>query len=213
MQITHFLSKHKINIISALVVIAVIIYGCFVFNLFTRGIWALPFDRHPIAVVKTTHQDTGEEKYYTIHANGDHTEIRGPEISELASRGSNEVFFFDHKFSAVKIVSLNYTYEEPSPIRHFHYYDADGNQYDEFPAVSDPTLLAIEKDFLDQLYDLHKLNSRIFRDGDNFYVSALCDCGFGSSARILYRYNPSNHKLDRIGQLKTEEVTDWMYNL
>lgn len=211
MKITHFLSKHYINIVSALIVISVIVFSCFAFNLFTRGVWALPFDQHPVAIVKTTNQDTDEEKYYTIYANGSHAEIHGPQIPELASRKSNEIQFFDKKFSTVDLVSFDYTMNEPSPIRHFHYYDTEGNRYDEFPAVSDPDLLAIEKEFFEKVYNLHDMNTRVFRDGKTLYVSTLCDCGFGRSARLLFRYDLSNQKLYRIGQLSDKEATDWIY--
>lgn len=211
MKIIHFLRKHYVNIISAFIILSVVIFGCLVFNLFIRGVWALPFDRHPVAIAKTTHQDTEEEKYYIFYTNGDSDELRGPQISELASRESNEIQFFNKKFSTVDVTSFNYTVDESNSTRHFHYYDVDGNQYDEFPAVSDPDLLAIQKDFFGKLYDLHKINSRIFRDGSTLYVSAFCDCGFGSSARVLYRYDMSSQKLYRIGQLNEKETTDWIY--
>ena len=211
MKIINFLQKHYVNIISALVVLSVAIFACLVFNLFARGIWALPFDRRPVAIVKTTHQDTKEEKYYTLYANGDSDELREPKIAELASRDSNEIQFFSKKFSTVDIVSFNYTVDEVNSTRQFHYYDADGNHYGEFPTVSDPDLLAIEKDFFTAIEDLHKMDIHIFRDGNTLYISTFCDCGFGSSARVLYRYDLSNRKIYRIGQLDEKETTDWMY--
>lgn len=211
MKITHFFTKHYINIISALIVISVIVFGCFVFNLFIHGVWALPFDQHSVATVKTTNQDTGEEKYYTIYANGNCAEIQNPQTSELVSRKSNEIQFFDKKFSTVDLVSFDYTVNEPSPIRHFHYYDAEGNRYDEFPTVSDPDLLAIEKEFFEAVEALHKMDIRIFRDGNTIYISAFSNSGFVNPTRVLYRYTLSSKKLDYIGQLSDKEITDWIY--
>lgn len=199
--------KQRPKWLKPLIAIAIFILGCFTFNLFTRGVWALPFAGQPIATVKTTNREISEEKYYTLYSNGDKVELSNvpDEVRE-----SNEIHCWGHNFTTADIRSAAYTTDENSQ-RHVQYTDAEANKYDKIPVTPDPVLLDIADDFFSKTQELHAVNSRFFRDGDTIFVVILRDCGFGRSARKFYAYDIPSRRLRYLNSLPTNEEADWVY--